>query len=85
VAAQLQAYQGSILVREVADDLAQGIRQLAHERRDGNDLVILRKPRIHHQVDHFDVVPAGQMLLANALQISDRRHGFRRLAGGVEA
>ncbi len=38
---QLQSDERSLLIGKVTDDLAQRIGQLAHERRDGNDLVIL--------------------------------------------
>src|SRR3954447_6284754 len=82
---ELQADKRPFGVGEVADDLAYRVGELAHQRRDGDDLVVLGKPRVLQEVDHLDLVAPGEVLLAHLLQVLDRSERFRRLAGGVQA
>ena len=58
---QVEADEGALDVRQVADDLADRVGQLAHQRRDGDDLVVLGEPRVREQVDRprSRTAPAG--------------------------
>src|SRR5882724_8360070 len=54
-------------LREVADDLARRRRELAHQGRDGEDLVASGERGVGHEVDDLDPVLARQMLVADPL------------------
>ena len=72
-------------IRQVADDPLQRRRQLAHKRRDRQDLIARRRAcGFSTKIDHLDFVAAREMGLAHALEIVDREHGLRRLARDVE-
>ena len=62
-----------------------GCRQPAHERGKGEDLVALTELRILEQIDDFDAVASGQVLVADLPQIGERADRFRSLSGDVEA
>ena len=81
----MQADQRSFRVRQVADDLADRLRQLPHQGRNGDDLVVPCQPRVLDEVDHFDLELARQVLLAESLEIGEGRDGLRRLPGDVQA
>src|SRR5262245_15766101 len=82
---ELQADQRALGVGKVADDLAHRVGELAHQRRDGDDLVVFREARVLQEVDHLDLVAPGEVLFAHLLQVLDRGQRPRRLAGRVEA
>src|SRR5688572_13805873 len=82
--AQLQSYQRALGVGQVADDFAHRRGQLAHQGRDGDNLVVLGEPRIDQQVDDLDRITAGEVLVAQALQVAQRGERLGRLPGGVE-
>ena|SRR4029079_6827159 len=44
----IQPYQNALRVREIADDLSNRLRQLAHERRDSKYLIAAREHRVLH-------------------------------------
>src|SRR3954471_12113611 len=69
---ELQPDQRAFGVGEVADDLAYRVGQLALQRRDGDDLVVLGEARVLQEVDHLDLVAPGEVLLAHLLQVLDR-------------
>ena len=62
-----------------------GVGQLAHQRRDRQDLVAARELRVLEQVDDLDPVLALEVLLADPLQVREGRHAPGGLAGDVEA
>src|SRR5574340_341424 len=62
---ELQPDQRAFGIRKIADDLADRHRELAHQRRDGDDLVILGEARVLQQVDDLDLVAAGEVLVAD--------------------
>jgi hypothetical protein len=62
--------EDSLSVGEGADDLADRDGQFPHERWHGQDLVARRELRILCQIDDLDVVPAGEMLFAEQLDIA---------------
>src|SRR5687768_9068040 len=66
---QIQAHERSLRVRQVADDLLDRLWQLAHQRRQRQDLIAARELRFLQQIDHFDPVFPGQMLLADPFQV----------------
>src|SRR5262245_11256429 len=67
----IEADENAIGVREIADDLAHGLGEPAHERRHREDLIPGRELRVLDQIDDLDPVPPGQMLLADPLQIRE--------------
>src|SRR6185369_8104439 len=83
--AQLQPDQRALGVGQVADDLSQRRRNLAYQRGDGDDLVLLRQARVLHQVDYLDRVIAGEVLFTDLLEVVERCHRLGRLPGGIEA
>src|SRR3954470_15226671 len=82
---ELQADQRLLPVGEVADDLPQRARQLLHQRRAGDDLVLLRKARVGHQIDDLYLVLTVQVLFAKALEVGERGERLGRLPRGIEA
>src|SRR3954469_12293366 len=60
---QRQADQDLVGVGEVADDLADCVGQLDHQRRDGEDLIAARLIRVFEDIDHFDLVAAFEVVL----------------------
>ena len=72
------------VVGQIADDALERFRQLADQRRDRDDLMPMASAGsfIRSMISIF--VAAGQMLLANLLQIGDRRNGFRRLSRHIK-
>ena len=56
----------------------------ASPRWDGQDLIGSREHRIFQQVDHFDLVLVGKMLLADQFEVAEREDRFRRLARYIE-
>src|SRR5690349_14262525 len=81
----VEADQDALLAGEVADDLADRLGELAHERRHGEDLVAGGELGVDQQVDHLDLVAAGEVLLAHPLQIGERGDRLARRARDVEA
>src|SRR4029434_6878314 len=80
----VQADEHALGVREIADDPAHRLGQTPHERRHREDLIARGELRVLGQIDDLDLVPAGQVLLADPLEIGERLDGLGRLAGGVE-
>src|SRR5690348_16419875 len=80
----VEAHEDTLLVGEVADDLRDRLRQPAHQRRDGQDLVARGELRGAEQVDHLDAVLAREVGLADAAQLRERGHGLRGLSRDVE-
>ena len=66
---EIQPHEDALGVREIADDLLDRFRQLAHQRWDRQNLVAARELRVFQQIDNLDAVPAGQMLFANAPEV----------------
>ena len=68
---KIQSNQDAFRVREIADDLLDRFGQPSDEGREGENLVALSQLRILHQIDHFDRVPAVEMLLADLAQVRE--------------
>src|SRR5690348_16323520 len=81
---QLQTDQRPFGIRKIADDFAQRIGELAHQRRDSHDLILLRQSRILQEIDHLDLIAPRQVFLAYTLQVLECRNRFRRLACRVK-
>jgi hypothetical protein len=62
---QVQAYQSPLGIGHVPHDLADGLRKLSDQGGESNNLIRNGELRVLQQVNHFDLVPAWQMLLAN--------------------
>jgi hypothetical protein len=60
------------------------LRELAHERGHGQDLVVGRSARVLLQVHDFDLVPSRQVLPAGALQVLDRKDALGPAIDDVE-
>jgi hypothetical protein len=82
---ELQAHQRLFGIRKVTDNFADGLGEFAHQGRDGNDLVALGQLGLFQQVDHFDMKFGFPMLVADAMQIGNRRQRFWRLACNIKA
>src|SRR5512134_3609571 len=61
--------QDLLLVRHVADELAQRKREFLDQRRGGDDLLAPPEGLLLVDVDHFEVVLAWQILLADAFEV----------------
>src|SRR4051812_39267451 len=75
---QREADQDLVDVGEVADDLAHGVRQFDHQRRDRDNLIAARLVRVFEDVDHLDLIAALEVILAEHLEIGE---GANRLRG----
>jgi hypothetical protein len=84
---QIQANQGAVLIREVADHLLQRSRKVADQGRNGHDLVVAGNLRVFQQVNHLDLVfvLAVKVLFADALQVPESAKRLGRLPRHVEA
>ena len=60
-----------------------GLRELAHERGHGQDLVVGRSARVLLQVHDFDLVTSRQVLPAGVLQVLDRKDALGRAIDDV--
>src|SRR6185295_458867 len=81
---QVQAHEHALGIRQVADDLAHRLGQPADQGGDGQDLVRARELGVGDQVHDLDAVLAGQVLLAEPLQVGEGRHGLRGLTGNIQ-
>src|SRR6184192_74032 len=80
----IQPDQHALHIREVTDDLADRRRQLSHQRRNHDDVVPARQVRFVEEVDDLDAVAAGEVAVAQALQIGEGGNRFRRLPRHVQ-
>ena len=71
---KLQTDQSTLRIAEIPHDFADRLRQLSHQRRDGEDLIASRKLRVLHQIDDFDVVATGKVFFAQTFKVSECRH-----------
>ena len=76
---QVESDQHPLGVRQIADDLLNGLGQSAHQRRHSENLVAAGELRVLQQVDHLDVIAPGEILLADAFEIGVGTHTFGRL------
>ena len=81
---QLEAEQHFLGVGEVADDAPQGRRQLLDQRGRRENLVLLGELRMCEDIDDLEVVAAGQIVLADALEVLDGERRARRGSGDIE-
>ena len=81
----VESDENAFLVGKVADDLLDRLRQPAHERWHGENLIACGELRGLRQVDDLDAVLPGEMGLADALEIGEGCQRFRGLAGDIEA
>src|SRR6185436_16963049 len=68
---KIQSNQDAFRIREIADDLLDRFGQPSDEGREGENLVALGELWILHQVDHFNRVPAVEVLFADQPQIRE--------------
>ena len=83
--AKIEPDQDSLRVRQVADDFAHRLGEFAHQRRHGDDLVALGQLRRLQQINHRDVVLAGQVLLAQLLEVGKGFDGSRGWARDIQS
>jgi hypothetical protein len=69
---------------EIAEDFSDRLGKAAHQCGYGEDLVAGGTLRSLRQVDDLDAILAGEVRLANALEIGESRERFRGLAGDIE-
>ena len=58
--------------------------RVAHQGRDGDDLIPPGQLRVLQQVDHLDHVPAGQVFLADPSEVGEGGDGLCRRPGHVQ-
>ena len=61
------------------------VGQLSHERRNRNNLVFLRQPRIQDEINYLDGALPGQVLVAQPFQVVERAHRLRRLSRNIQS
>src|SRR5579883_457904 len=83
--ANFQSYQDLFGIRQVADDLASGLRDGANQRRYRKDLVTGSELGLLQQIDNFDPVATRQMFFADAFEIAQRLKRARRLSCHIQA
>src|SRR5580765_3581066 len=82
---EIQSHEHTLRVRQIADDLLDGLRQPPHERRQCEDLVALGELGVLEEIDHLDLVAPLQVRFADLLQIREREDRLRGLSRDVEA
>src|SRR5437867_5859954 len=71
--AQVQSYQSALRIGEIADQLANWLRKLAHQGREREDLIAARQLRVFQEIDHLDAISSLQMRLTDSLEVSQSR------------
>src|SRR5690349_1572120 len=82
---EVETQEHAVALRHIADDPAQWQRQLPDERRNRDDLFVSREGRLLVDVDHFQVVPSLETLVANLADVPNRTGRPGRHAGHIEA
>src|SRR5437868_10542347 len=82
---QLEADKDPFRIREIADDLAHRRRQFAHQRWDGDDLVLPRPLGILNEIDDLDRIFSWQVLIAEFLEVFDSADRFLGLTRHIKA
>src|SRR5678815_4065927 len=77
---QIEPDEHAVLVGQITDDFTNGLRQLAHQRGHGDDLIAARESRVLHEVDDLDTVAGVDVSLADLLEIRDGEARARPLA-----
>ena len=80
----MQPDQRALGVAEIPHDLAQRLRQPAHQSRNGQDLISFRQLRVLEQVNHLDPVSPGEVLLTEFFEVGKGRDRFRGLPRDVQ-
>ena len=81
---ELEAEEHFLGVGEVADDAPQRRRQLLDQRRRRQNLVLFGQLGMLDDVDDLELIAAGEIGLAESLQVLDGERGARRGAGDIE-
>ena len=81
----IEASQDTPGVGQVADNLSNGQGPFSYDGRHGDDLIVSCDLRILHQVDHIDMVAAGEMFFADPMQIAKSGDRFWVWSGDIEA
>ena len=66
----IEADEHLLCIGQVTDNLADRYWQFPHQRRDGQNLVALRKVWSLRQVDDIDVIASSEILLTEFLEIT---------------
>jgi hypothetical protein len=56
-------------VRQIANDLLDGLRQLSHESGDRQYLIAARELRVLEKIDELDRVPSRQIVVADLPEV----------------
>lgn len=81
---KIQPHNDTLGLGEVANDFLDRRREPSHQGRNGDDLIALGQLWLLQQVDDFDTVLALLLVLANLLEVGDRRNRIRGLARYVK-
>ena len=69
---EIQPHKNSLMIGQIANDFLDRMRQTAHERGDGENLVAAGKPGVLEQIDDFQLVAAPEIVFADRFQIRER-------------
>src|SRR5580765_3392552 len=81
---EIQSYEHTLRVRQIADDPLDRFGQPSHERRQRQDLVAVGELRVLDEIDDLDLVASRQVRFADLPQIGERQDRLRRLPGDIE-
>jgi len=72
----IETYQDTLCIRQVADDLFNRLRKLSHKRRQGKDLIAPGQSRCLQQIDNLDGILVFEVFFTDFLQIDKCSSGF---------
>ena len=82
---EIESHENSLTIGQIANDLLDRMRQTAHERWDGDNLVAAGKPGVLEQIDDFQLVAAPEIVFADRFQIRERTQRPGRFSRDVES
>ena len=81
---EIESHKNSLTIGRIANDFRDRMRQTAHERWDGENLVAAGKPWVLEQIDDFQLVASPEIVFADRFQIRQRTQRPRRLSRDVK-
>src|SRR6185436_5642075 len=81
---QIESYQDLLLIRHVTDQAPKGRRQTFDQCRRGDNLIAAGEREVPVDIDDFQLIVAGEMLVADTAHVLECPHRSARRAGHVE-
>ena len=82
---EIESHKNSLTIGQIANDFLDRMRQTAHERGYGENLVAASKPEVLEQIDDFQLVASPEIVFADRFQIRQRTQRPRRLTRDVQS